>query len=74
MLGGLAVTAGILGSGFTGLGAVISGVTTLLGAGSAAGTLVIAKAGNQSQLEGGDGLAQAGLTRDEARKLLGIND
>ena len=74
LLGGLAVAAGILGSGFTGLGAVIGGVTTLLGAGSAAGTLVIAKAGNRSLLEGPDGLAQAGLTRDEARKLLGVND
>jgi len=44
LLGGLAVSAELLGAGPTTLGAVITGASTLLGAGSAAGTLVIAKA------------------------------
>ena len=59
MLGGLAVTPGILGSGFTILGAVIGGVATLLGASSAAGTLMIARAAdNQALLEGSEGVAR----------------
>lgn len=71
LLGGLAVTAGILGSGFTTLGAVIAGVATLLGAGSAAGTLAIARsADNKALLKEGEGVAHAGLTSDEARELL----
>jgi hypothetical protein len=71
VLGGLAVTAGILGSGFTSLGAVIAGVATLLGAGSAAGTLAIARsADNQTLLKESEGVAHAGLTPDEARELL----
>lgn len=75
MLGGLAVTAGLLGSGFTILGAVIGGVATLLGAGSAASTLVIARsADKQALLREGEGVAQPGLTPDEARELLGGND
>ena len=44
LLGGLAVSAELLGAGPTTLGAVIAGAATLLGAGSAAGTLAIAKA------------------------------
>ena len=43
LLGGIAVAAGLLGAGLTVLGAVIIGASTLLGAGSAAGTLVIAR-------------------------------
>lgn len=75
MLGGLAVTAGLLGSGFTILGAVIGGVSTLLGAGSAASTLVIARsADSQALLKESEGVAHAGLTPDEARELLGSND
>jgi hypothetical protein len=75
MLGGLAVTAGLLGSGFTILGAVIAGVATLLGAGSAASTLVIARAAdNQALLKESGGVAHARLTPDEARELLGSND
>lgn len=55
LLGGAAVSVELLGSGFTGLGAVIAGVATLLGAGSAAGTLLIARAaGAQPLLEEGD--------------------
>ena len=60
MLGGLAVTAGILGSGFTALGAVIGGVATLLGASSAAGTLMIARAADdQVLLRDGKNVAHA---------------
>ena len=60
MLGGLAVTAGILGSGFTVLGAVIGGVATLLGASSAAGTLMIARAtDDQVLLRDGKNVAHA---------------
>jgi len=50
VLGGLAVSASLLGSGFTSLGAVIVGATTLLGAGSAAGTLVLARAASDHAL------------------------
>ena len=55
LLGGLAVTAELLGSGFTTLGALIAGATTLLGAGSAAGTLALARAARgRGLLEGDD--------------------
>ena len=58
LLGGLSVTAGLLGSGFSILGATIAGVSTLLGAGSAAGTLAIARAAeSQALLEEGEDLA-----------------
>jgi hypothetical protein len=50
LLGGLAVTAGLLGAGLTVLGVVIAGAATLLGAGSAAATLVIAKAARSRAL------------------------
>jgi len=72
LLGGLAVTAGLLGAGLTILGAAITGASTLLGAGSAAGTLVIARAApSQALLKEGDEVAHAGLTGDAARQLLG---
>jgi hypothetical protein len=61
LLGGLAVAASLLGSGFTILGAVIVGVTTLLGAGSAAGTLVIARSADRRALP---------TASDESRGLL----
>ena len=72
LLGGLAITAGLLGSGLTTLGAVVMGAATLLGACSAAGSLVIARAGDDRALPtaGGD-VAHTGLTRDEARRSLG---
>jgi hypothetical protein len=73
VLGGLAVTAGLLGAGLTILGAVIVGTSTLLGAGSAAGTLVIARAAHSLALlqEGND--ARGGPTGEKAR-LLGNAD
>ncbi|MDQ3950956.1 MAG: hypothetical protein M3282_11505 [Gemmatimonadota bacterium] len=72
LLGGLAVTAELLGGGPTMLGAVITGASTLLGAGSAAGTLVIAKATRSQALpKEREDVARAGLTGDKARQLLG---
>lgn len=72
LLGGLSVTAGLLGAGLTILGAVITGASTLLGAGSAAGTLVIARAAHsQALLKEGEDVTHAGLTGEEARQLLG---
>jgi hypothetical protein len=72
LLGGLAVTAGLLGAGLTIIGAVITGASTLLGAGSAAGTLVVARAGHgQALLKEGEDVAHAGLTGEKARQVLG---
>jgi len=72
LLGGFAVGAGLLGSGLTTLGAVVAGAATLLGAGSAAGTLLIARAADsQGSLEEGEAVADAGLTGEETRRLLG---
>ena len=63
-LGGLAVALGILGAGFDVLGATIAGAATLLGAGSAAGTLAVARAGElPKSLEGTDGAGPERLTR-----------
>jgi hypothetical protein len=60
LLGGFAVTAGILGAGLTTLGVVITAAATLLGAGSAAGTLVLARAAHNRVLQpGGDTNAPA---------------
>lgn len=71
LLGGLAVTAGLLGTGLTMLGAVITGASTLLGAGSAAGTLVLAKAAHRQALpQEREDIARAELTGDKARQLL----
>ncbi len=72
LLGVLAATAGILGSGLTILGAVITGVSTILGAGSAAAALAIARASDdQALIQGSEAVVDAGLTGDEARQLLG---
>ena len=64
LLGGLAVTAGLLGSGATLLGAVMIGAGTLLGAGSAAGSLAIAKkvTNGHALLNEGNEVARARLT------------
>ena len=72
LLGVLAATAGILGSGLTIFGAVITGVSTILGAGSAAAALAIARASDdQALIQGSEDVADAGLKGDEARQLLG---
>jgi hypothetical protein len=71
VLGGLAVSASLLGAGLTALGAVIVGATTMLGAGSAAGTLVVARAAGEEQallVEGGSG-TNAPLAGLKARRL-----
>ena len=76
LLGGLAVTAGLLGAGgLSVLGVVIAGTSTLLGAGSAAVSLALARtAGDQEILEAGERVADVGLTPDEARQLLPQRD
>lgn len=72
VLGGLSVAAGLLGSGLTTLGAVIAGASTLLGAGSAAGTLVIARAADRQQtLKPGGEVARPAMTGEGAGQLLG---
>ena len=72
LLGGLAVAVGLLGAGPTLLGAVIAGASTLLGAGSAAGTLSIARAADsRALLKEGEDHAPAGLTGEGARQVLG---
>jgi hypothetical protein len=62
-LGGLSVAAGLLGAGITTLGAVMAGTVTLLGAGSAAATLAIARAADPG------GLLDEGEATDHARTL-----
>jgi len=68
VLGGLAVTANLLGSGFTVLGAVLASAATLLGAGSAAATLRIARAADPHALPDGP---HASLEPGAARGLPG---
>lgn len=71
VLGTLAVTAGLLGVGPT-VGAVLAGVSTLLGAGSAAGTLAIATAAHDKVLlEEGEEVDRTALTEDSAQQRLG---
>ena len=68
LLGGLAITAGLIGAGLTTLGAVVVVTSTLLGAGSAAGTLAIARsAQSRALLQDGRDDARAGLTGARAR-------
>lgn len=70
-LGGLAVAAGLLGAGLTVLGAVIMGASMLLGAGSAGGTLLMARGAHTPLvLQAGDDVAHAELTGEETRQLL----
>ena len=53
-------------------GLFIAGVATLLGEGSVAGTLLIARqAEGPDQLESGAEIDEIGLTEDEAAQLLG---
>lgn len=70
LLGTLAVSAGLLGAGFTTLGAVMAGASTLLGAGSAAGTLVIARAAHNHTLPGEGALAPARLPGEGAHQRI----
>jgi len=50
LLGGLAAASGLLGAGATTLGLVMTGAAALLGAGSAAGMLTIARGGRSEPL------------------------
>jgi hypothetical protein len=75
VLGGLAVSTGLLGAGLSTLGAVIAGTLTLLGAGSAAGTLAIARAAHgRALLNDGDDVSHAGLRGERARQLTGKDE
>jgi len=70
VLGGLSVMIGLLGPGLGMLDAVMAGVATLLGAGSAAGTLAIArKANDGSLLESSDEETRSRLASDSHRSL-----
>jgi hypothetical protein len=75
LLGGLAVAAGLWGAGFGPIGVAMMGAATLLGAGSAAGTLAVARAADEGpRLEDGEAVAEAGLSERERRHLLGERD
>ena len=72
VLGLFAVAAGLWGPGLTLLDVMIAGVASLLGAGSAAGSLALARrADDQELLEGGEDIADVGLTEKETQQLLG---
>lgn len=72
LLGGAAVATGLWGAGFGLLGAGVVGAATLLGAGSAAGSLALARRAEDGELlEAGDDVADIGLTEEERRRLLG---
>ncbi len=70
-LGGLAVAIGLLGPGLSAIDIVIVGATTLLGAGSAAGTLALARGTARPALPAAEAATDVGLTEDEKRALLG---
>lgn len=70
LLGGIAATTGLWGGGLGVLGVGMMGAATLLGAGSAAATLAVARAGGESErIEAGAG--DAGLGEAEQDYLLG---
>ena len=72
LLGGLAVAVGLLGPGLSFVDAIIAGTTTLLGAGSAAGSLALARrVDDRESLEAGEDVADVGLTEEETHQLLG---
>ncbi len=72
LLGVLAITAGLWGPGLTLLDAIISGVATVLGAGSAAGSLALARrVDDRELLEAGADIRYVGLTEKETQQLLG---
>ena len=72
ILGTLVIAPTMLGPGLTALGATFVGACTLIGGGSAAGFLALARAADDRELLGADAeIADAGLTSDESRELLG---
>lgn len=71
LLGGVAVAAGFWGAGFGPIGAGMVGAATLLGAGSAAGSLAFARrADDRERLEANVNVVDAGLTGRGDRHLL----
>lgn len=74
VLGMLAITGGLLGTGLTPVDAIIAGASTLLGAGSAVGSLALARrADDQELLEAWQDVDDVGLTEKETKQLLGTN-
>lgn len=71
LLGGLAVFAGLLGPGLSGLDAIIVGSATLLGSGSAAASLAIARKTADRELLAGDSRDADGELAEDVRPLLG---
>lgn len=72
LLGGVAVAAGLWGGGFGPLGAGMMGAATLLGAGSAAGSLALARRADDPELlEAHMDVADTSLTDTERHHLLG---
>lgn len=73
VLGALAVGVGLWGASTVPvLGVAVAGAATLLGAGSAAGTLALARRADEAELlEAGEDVAEIGLTGEEAERLLG---
>ncbi|MHC4404820.1 MAG: hypothetical protein ACYTG0_34660 [Planctomycetota bacterium] len=72
LLGVLAISLELWGSGFTLLGAIVAGATTLLGAGSAASSLALARRSDDDELlEAGEEASGAELTETEKQRLLG---
>jgi hypothetical protein len=73
VLGGVTVALGLWGAGnLPGVAAMLTGITTVLGAASAAGTLAIARAADRRERLGASSEVDAvGLSGDEATHLLG---
>lgn len=72
ILGSAGVAISLLGAGIGSLGAAIVGTTTLLGAGSAAGSLALARTADDAELlESGQAAAEVGMGEEEAGRLLG---
>ena len=72
ILGVLAISLELWGSGFSLLGAIVAGASTLLGAGSAASSLALARRSDDAELlEAGEEASGAKLTETERRRLPG---
>jgi hypothetical protein len=72
VLGGVAVAAGLWGASFGPLGGSMIAVAAILGAGSAAGSLALARRANDRELlRTGSDVADVGLTAAERHQLLG---
>lgn len=76
LLGGLAVSIGLLGAGASILGLVMAGSASVLGAASAAGTLALARASDDGggRIAAGEDIEDVGLSAEDVRSLLGDGD